>query len=94
MTFAAKLLIEPLVAKNMASDDGAASSTQTWLVVGASRGIGREFAEQLLARGDKVIATVRGNTTSFWPEQRDQVSVLNCDVAIDKVVNVRVASIP
>ena len=77
----------------MASDDSGASSAKTWLIVGASRGIGREFAEQLLARDDKVIATVRGNTSSFWPEKRNQISVLNCDVAVDKVVNVRFASI-
>ena len=77
----------------MALNASGASSAKTWLVVGASRGIGREFAEQLLARGDKVIATVRGDTSSFWPEKRDQVTVLNCDVAVDNVVNVRVASI-
>lgn len=79
--------------EHMASDDSGASGAKTWLVVGASRGIGREFAEQLLARGDKVIATVRGNTSSFWPEKREQVTVLNCDVAVSKVVNVRAASI-
>ncbi|GAB7070218.1 SDR family oxidoreductase [Mycobacterium hodleri] len=32
---------------------------KTWFIVGASRGIGRELAEQLLARGDHVAATVR-----------------------------------
>lgn len=68
----------------MASDDGGA---KTWLIVGASRGIGHEFADQLLARGDRVIATVRGNTSSFWPDRKD-ATVLNCDVAVDKVVNV------
>lgn len=68
----------------MASDDGGA---KTWLIVGASRGIGHEFAEQLLARGDRVIATIRGNTSSFWPD-RNNITVLNCDVAVDKVVNV------
>jgi NAD(P)-dependent dehydrogenase (short-subunit alcohol dehydrogenase family) len=33
--------------------------SQTYLVTGAGRGIGLEFARQLKARGDKVIATVR-----------------------------------
>ncbi|WP_185983621.1 SDR family oxidoreductase [Aureimonas mangrovi] len=33
--------------------------TKTWLITGASSGLGRIMAEKLLARGDKVIATVR-----------------------------------
>lgn len=33
--------------------------TQTWLIVGASRGIGLEFVTQLLAAGHTVIATQR-----------------------------------
>ncbi|KPI38557.1 putative oxido [Cyphellophora attinorum] len=32
---------------------------QTWIIIGASRGIGLEFSRQLLARGDQVIAVVR-----------------------------------
>jgi NAD(P)-dependent dehydrogenase (short-subunit alcohol dehydrogenase family) len=32
---------------------------KTWFIAGASRGMGRELAEQLLARGDRVAATVR-----------------------------------
>ena len=32
---------------------------KTWFIAGASRGMGRELAEQLLARGDHVAATVR-----------------------------------
>lgn len=32
---------------------------ETWLVTGANRGIGLEFARQLAARGDSVVATVR-----------------------------------
>ena len=35
------------------------SSSTTWLVTGASRGFGRELAEQLLARGNRVAATLR-----------------------------------
>jgi NAD(P)-dependent dehydrogenase (short-subunit alcohol dehydrogenase family) len=32
---------------------------KTWLITGASRGMGRELVEQLLARGDHVAATAR-----------------------------------
>ena len=31
----------------------------TWFVTGASRGFGRELTEQVLARGDRVAATLR-----------------------------------
>jgi short-subunit dehydrogenase len=33
--------------------------SQTWLVTGASRGLGRELASQLAARGDRVLAIAR-----------------------------------
>ena len=39
----------------------------TWFVTGASRGFGRELTEQLLARGDRVAATLR------HPEQLDDL---------------------
>jgi NAD(P)-dependent dehydrogenase (short-subunit alcohol dehydrogenase family) len=34
---------------------------QTWLVTGCSSGFGAEFTKQLIKRGDKVIATARGD---------------------------------
>ena len=37
--------------------------TKTWLITGASSGLGRTMTEQLLARGDHVIATVRNPDT-------------------------------
>jgi NAD(P)-dependent dehydrogenase (short-subunit alcohol dehydrogenase family) len=39
----------------------------TWFITGASRGIGRELAEQILERGDRVAATLRR------PEQLDDL---------------------
>ena len=42
--------------------------TKTWFVTGASRGMGRELVEQLLARGDSVAATLRR------PEQLDDLA--------------------
>lgn len=37
----------------------APETPKTWFIAGASRGMGRELAEQLLARGDRVAATAR-----------------------------------
>lgn len=34
-------------------------STRTWLITGVSSGFGKELTEQLLAKGDKVVGTVR-----------------------------------
>jgi NAD(P)-dependent dehydrogenase (short-subunit alcohol dehydrogenase family) len=33
--------------------------SSTWFITGASRGLGRELTEQVLARGDRVAATLR-----------------------------------
>jgi NAD(P)-dependent dehydrogenase (short-subunit alcohol dehydrogenase family) len=71
----------------MATEAGGKQST--WLIVGASRGIGKEFVEQLLSRGDRVLATVRRDATSFWPEHRHQCHVLTCDVTSEKSIDVR-----
>ena len=60
---------------------------KTWLVVGASRGIGKAFVDQLLAKGNRVIATVRGQASEYWPDQKDRCTVLNCDVAVEKTIN-------
>jgi NAD(P)-dependent dehydrogenase (short-subunit alcohol dehydrogenase family) len=53
---------------------------QTWLIVGASRGIGLEFVSQLLSRGDTVIATARApppsKTTQPPPSQYGNASQL------------------
>ncbi|RMX77811.1 hypothetical protein D0869_09591 [Hortaea werneckii] len=64
-----------------------ASPQRTWLIVGASRGIGHEFVRQLLVRGEKVYATVRNPTaehqSSFWTGHEEvdpPCTVLSCDV--------------
>ena len=46
---------------------------KTWFVTGASRGLGRELTEQLLARGDRVAATARR------PEQLDDLRAAHGD---------------
>jgi len=41
-------------------------TTRTWFITGVSKGLGREMAEQLLRRGDRVAGTVR-DLTSVTP---------------------------
>ncbi|MCJ1301240.1 hypothetical protein MMC08_004039 [Hypocenomyce scalaris] len=61
----------------------------TWVIVGASRGIGLEFVRQLLARGDRVIATVRNpaKASQLWAlageAGRGACSLLECDVTAE-----------
>ncbi|KAG6991337.1 hypothetical protein G7Y79_00053g088200 [Physcia stellaris] len=58
----------------------------TWVVVGASRGIGLEWVRQLLARGNHVIATVRdaGKASQLWAlagaADRGSCQLFECDV--------------
>lgn len=58
---------------------------RTSLVVGASRGLGRGFVEQLLARGDHVLATVRSESDaealSALPNQGGRLEIMALDVA-------------
>src|ERR1700749_1279915 len=37
---------------------------RTWLITGTSRGFGREWAAAALARGDRVVGTARGTSTT------------------------------
>ena len=67
----------------------ASGTKKTWVIIGASRGIGHEFVDQLLAKGDNVVATVRRDASSFWPEQKERCQVLNCDVSVEKSIDVR-----
>ncbi|KAL4786818.1 putative short-chain dehydrogenase [Aspergillus varians] len=59
-------------------------AAKTWLIVGASRGIGLEFVQQILARGDRVIATVRGPGSALEAiieDASDRATILTCDVS-------------
>jgi NAD(P)-dependent dehydrogenase (short-subunit alcohol dehydrogenase family) len=58
------------------------TTSTTWFVTGASRGMGRELVEQTLARGDRVAATVRrpGQLDDLAARYGDQLWVRQLDV--------------
>lgn len=67
---------------------------QTWLIVGASRGIGLEFTTQLLEHGHRVIATTRAPARArgdkLWSLTESQnghnLSILQCDVSDEESI--------
>lgn len=66
-------------------------AVKTWLVVGASRGIGLEFIKQILARGDRAIATVRSSRTALEAIVQgasDRATILTCDVSNKESIDV------
>ncbi|WP_213778108.1 SDR family oxidoreductase [Caballeronia sp. dw_276] len=56
--------------------------TKTWLITGTSTGLGRLLAERLLARGDRVVATVRRESAldDLKHKYNDRLHVLTLDV--------------
>jgi NAD(P)-dependent dehydrogenase (short-subunit alcohol dehydrogenase family) len=65
---------------------------KTYLIIGASRGIGLEFCRQLLAANQRVIATARAaaGASQLWAltgsENGMNLSILECDVANEESV--------
>jgi nucleoside-diphosphate-sugar epimerase len=65
--------------------------TKTWLIIGASRGIGLEFVRQALAQGHRVIATARSASTALDALLQDAPNpgaVLACDVSSSEGIDV------
>ena len=70
---------------------------KTWVIVGASRGIGLEFVRQLLQRGDQVIATIRDPSAAsrLWSlaagagGRPGACQLYQCDVTSEESITVR-----
>lgn len=56
--------------------------TKTWLITGASSGLGRIMTEKLLARGDRVVATARntGALDDLQQRNKERLHVLSLDI--------------
>ena len=67
----------------------------TWLILGASRGIGLEFVRQLLAGDERIIATVRdpfaGHASGLWGQagsDHGRCQMYNCDILSEQSIEV------
>jgi NAD(P)-dependent dehydrogenase (short-subunit alcohol dehydrogenase family) len=65
---------------------------KTWLITGASRGIGAEIAKAVLAAGDQLIATARNKTDLDQFESNPKVLTLSLDVTDEAQVQAAVAA--
>lgn len=69
---------------------------KTWVIIGASRGIGLEFVHQLLEKEERIFATVRNpranHASSLWSEaggDHGRCQMLECDVLSEASIDVR-----
>jgi NAD(P)-dependent dehydrogenase (short-subunit alcohol dehydrogenase family) len=67
--------------------------TKAWLITGTSSGLGRLLAERLLARGDKVVATLRrdGALDDLKEQYNDRLHVLTLDVTHTRAIRTCIA---
>lgn len=67
--------------------------SKTWFITGASAGLGRLLTERLLARGDRVAATVRrdGALEKLKEQHGDALRVVKLDVTDADAIRARVA---
>jgi NAD(P)-dependent dehydrogenase (short-subunit alcohol dehydrogenase family) len=67
---------------------------KTWLITGTSSGLGRLLAEQLLQRGDRVVATLRreGALDDLKAQHGDRLLVLTLDVTDTQALRRSIAS--
>lgn len=74
----------------------AEQDSTTWLIVGASRGIGLEFVRQLLARDERILATVRepwaNHASGLWGQagnDHGRCQMYICDILSEESIVVR-----
>ena len=65
---------------------------KTWLITGASRGIGAEIAKAVLAAGNQLIATARRKTDLHAFESNPNVLTLSLDITDEAQVQAAVAA--
>ena len=67
--------------------------SKTWFITGASAGLGKALTERVLARKDKVVATVRRESVldDLQAEHGDRLQVLTMDVTDTAAIRERVA---
>lgn len=65
---------------------------KTWLITGASRGIGTEIAKAVLAAGDKLVATARNQTDLQQFGSSEDVLTLSMDVTDEVQVKAAIAT--
>ena len=73
---------------HISGDQMPGRETKTWFITGTSSGFGREMTEQLLARGDRVAATLRkpGALAELEAEYGERLWVALLDVTDDAAV--------
>ncbi|CZT22372.1 related to protoporphyrinogen oxidase [Ramularia collo-cygni] len=62
---------------------------ETWAIIGASRGLGHMFVQQLLDGGHQVLASLRSlpeTAASLWPNHDGRCSVYDCDMLSEKSI--------
>jgi len=78
------------------SENEAHEERKTWLIVGASRGIGLEFVRQLLVKGERILATVRQpfaeHASQLWGQaggDHGRCRMFMCDILSEASIIVR-----
>ncbi|MDQ0996305.1 NADP-dependent 3-hydroxy acid dehydrogenase YdfG [Phyllobacterium ifriqiyense] len=64
---------------------------KTWLITGVSSGLGQEMTQQLLARGDRVVGTVRKKDMLLDLEQRYGANFHAALLDLDDVTSIQTA---